>query len=546
MTRRRRGLLAVLAAATATAAAVTASSGAGAAGLGGPQPPPGSTPPSACGGTDDAYGGAGDLFVLTADGLLHRLDGSSYAVERTVPLLGIPGGVTLVGLDTRPANGQLYGAGTDNRLYVVDPASGQATPVGTTPSDPQPVSDTDYGLDFNPTVDRLRVVSAAGDNIRVDPTLGTPAGVDTTLAYRSGDVNQGVTPRVTAAAYTNSVAGATSTTLYDIDTGTDSLVVQGSRPGEPTQSPNLGQLRTVGRLGFAVDAATGFDVVGATAYAALLPTGSSRSVLARIDLATGRATRLVGLPAGIIGLTGSAGPPTAAYGVTDTNGLFSFDRSAPGQATAPLGVTGLREGETIVGIDVRPATGQLYALGSTRRLYVLNPRTAAATQVGSQFSGTLGTLVGFDVNPVADRIRVVTSSGRNIRLNPNDGSLVAEDGTLSSGATGAAYTNARAGATITTLYDLDTDSDTLAIQNPPNSGTLSTVGALGVDASGVNGFDIAADGAAVAALRVGSAPSALYCVDLGSGRVRLVGRIGTGSRVTGLAVAPRGVPFTRD
>ncbi|MEJ7701367.1 MAG: DUF4394 domain-containing protein [Pyrinomonadaceae bacterium] len=46
--------------------------------------------------------------------------------------------------------------------------------------------------------------------------------------------------------------------------------------------------------------------------------------------------------------------------------------------------------------------------------------------------------------------------------------------------TATAYTNNFAGATTTTQYDIDTGSDRLLIQNPPNNGTLVDVGALGV------------------------------------------------------------------
>jgi uncharacterized protein DUF4394 len=225
---------------------------------------------------------------------------------------------------------------------------------------------------------------------------------------------------------------------------------------------------------------------------------------------------------------------------------MTVSRRVPTQATAPLGIAGLQPGENIVGMDVRPATGQLYALTSASRLYVLNPRSAQATLVG-QIDAGLGIAVGFDFNPTVDRIRVVTSGGANLRVNPNDGTLVANDTMLSAtGISGAAYTNSQVGAATTTLYDLNTAADTLVVQNPPNAGTVTRVGALGVNASDVNGFDVTADGAAVAALQVGSAPSALYCVDLGTGRATLAGRIGSGVLVTAFAVAPRGVPFSQN
>ena len=72
---------------------------------------------------------------------------------------------------------------------------------------------------------------------------------------------------------------------------------------------------------------------------------------------------------------------------TDSNRLVVFDSSAPGGILATLNVTGLQVGETILGIDFRPATGQLYAPGSTGRLYVVNPSKGAAVLVGNVGGG---------------------------------------------------------------------------------------------------------------------------------------------------------------
>jgi len=148
---------------------------------------------------------------------------------------------------------------------------------------------------------------------------------------------------------------------------------------------------------------------------------------------------------------------------------------------------------------------------------------------------------------------VVTSSGQNLRLNPDTGAVAGVDTPLSYAAddryagtrptvTHAAYTNNQAGAASTTLYDLDTGLDVLAVQQPPNDGLLRTTGRVGVNVAGPGGFDIAADGAALAALSpAGSAGTRLYSVDLSIGRARLLGKVGRGSTLTGLAVAPRGV-----
>ena len=88
----------------------------------------------------------------------------------------------------------------------------------------------------------------------------------------------------------------------------------------------------------------------------------------------------------------------------------------------------------------------------------------------------------------------------------------------------SAYTNSFDGTTSTMLFNLDAASDVLTLQAPPNDGTLANVGALGLDISGMAGFDIAggANGLALAALRSGaSGPFTLYSVSLTTGAATL-------------------------
>jgi len=230
--------------------------------------------------------------------------------------------------------------------------------------------------------------------------------------------------------------------------------------------------------------------------------------------------------------------------------LVGFNLGSQSTA-APLAITGLQAGENILGIDFRPATGQLFALGSSSRLYTINLATGAATQVGSAGAFTLsGTNFGFDFNPAVDRIRVVSDTGQNLRLNPKDGTLAGTDTVLSpatTGITASAYTNNFAGTATTTLYVIDTTNDTLFIQGgingtpSPNGGVLTAVGPLGVDATAVNGFDIGSNGIAYAALTgaVGTGTSSLYTINLATGAATVIpGLIGNGLPLRGLAVAP--------
>ncbi len=231
-------------------------------------------------------------------------------------------------------------------------------------------------------------------------------------------------------------------------------------------------------------------------------------------------------------------------GLTTSNALITFDTTTPGTIDSTVTVTGLQGGENLLGIDFRPEDGLLYGVGSTSRLYTINTTTGAATQVGSNAFGTAlnGTDFGVDFNPVADRLRVVSDADQNLRINPNDGTVTSNDTALAyaggdpnngvnPNVIASAYTNNFPGASSTTLYAIDSNLDVLAIQNPPNNGSLNTVGALGVNAT-AGGFDITGGPsvAAIAGLVVGGV-SNLYTINLSTGAATLVGAIGGGGTI---------------
>ena len=121
------------------------------------------------------------------------------------------------------------------------------------------------------------------------------------------------------------------------------------------------------------------------------------------------------------------------FGVTASNKLIRFDTFNPGSVTSNVPITGMQASENVVGIDFRPATGQLFAVGSTSRLYVINVLTGVATQVGATQFGTLlsGNHFSVDFSPNTDRIRVCSETGQNLRLNPDTGAIAGTDTALS-------------------------------------------------------------------------------------------------------------------
>ncbi|MBC7893648.1 MAG: DUF4394 domain-containing protein [Sphingobacteriaceae bacterium] len=452
---------------------------------------------------------AGVFYGLTSSNQLLTLNTqSSETASATVSITGLQGGENLLAIDFRPATGQLYGVGSSSRIYVINPATGLARAIGTGAFTPA-INGSVAGFDFNPTVDRIRLVTNTGQNLRLNPETGA-------VMITDGSINGGVggTPAIGAVAYTNSFAGASTTVLYDIDPVTDRLYKQ--------DPPNNGTLVDVGPLGLPITNVGGFDISPDNSGAIASVEFNGAWELDYIDLATGKAQKLGDLPAGnVIGIAIPTNP--VAYAVSESNSLLIFNPTNVGMP-ASRAITGLAAGENILGIDFRPLNGQLYALGSTSRLYTINASSGAATVVGSAGAFTLtGSDFGFDFNPTVDRIRVVSNTGQNLRLNPNDGALAATDGALNPGSpsvTAAAYTNNFVPVTppgSTVLYVIDSNTDKLFRQMPPNDGTLVEVGPLGINAEAGNGFDIGGTSGTAYLLAKFSLTSSIYTVNLNTG-----------------------------
>ena len=257
--------------------------------------------------------------------------------------------------------------------------------------------------------------------------------------------------------------------------------------------------------------------------------------------------------AALVGVLAAAAPVQAAplIGLVGPSTLIGFDSAAPGTVNATLSVTGLN-GQSLSGIDFRPSSGELYALGSSGSLYTINTTTGAATAVGPGVPVGMGS-VGFAFNPVPDAIRVVTSDDLNLRVNPNTGTTTTDTplayaaGDPNAGVnptiTAAAYTNQVAGiVTSTALYGIDAGTRSLVLQNPPNNGVLTTIGLLGLmNISTEIGFDIeGSTGAAFASLITGNSASRLYSINLGTGEASLLANFGANT-VRDIAVGQLGM-----
>ncbi|MFN4351234.1 MAG: DUF4394 domain-containing protein [Hylemonella sp.] len=219
-------------------------------------------------------------------------------------LSGLVPGDSLCGIDYRVARGVLYALADSGRLYTVDTAQARLVPVASSAPASWPVQGGVSGFDFNPTVDRIRVVSSSAQNLRLHPETnavvdGNPAEpglqLDGALHYVAGDRHAGRTPDLAGVAYTYNKKNEKITTNYAIDRALGALLMQGSAEGaEPVVSPNTGQLRTVGLLGTGPLVEAHFDIsdIANTALLAARLAGQTQTRLYRLDLASGRATEL--------------------------------------------------------------------------------------------------------------------------------------------------------------------------------------------------------------------------------------------------------------
>lgn len=530
--------------------------------------------------------------------------------ETPVNITGVVAGDTLVSIDRRPQNGFLYGLGYNSdagtvQLYSISSNTALATPIGAVRSfvaaDGSAArigadATTVFGMDFNPTVDRVRVVNSAGQNFRINPNNGALVDGDPNSdgVQMDGAIN-GPAMSLNETAYTNSAQSVTVTTQYGLDATIDALCIQ--------NPPNTGTQTMCQPLSVPVETVQGFDIppsvtvatsntpAAGLGVAVVRASGRTQDELMMIDLASGAVTTAGPIMTpGVVGIALQQPAATAIVALSaDGTQLSRLSSATPGTAVT-VTIAGVTAGETLVGIDYRPQTGQLYSLGidpsgDTGTVYILDPQTGTATVVGvaGQVAFVDGTGApvdlppvasgyGFDFNPTVDRIRVVTGTGLNFRLNPNDGKAV--DGNLNmtasppdgintdgllnggpsgtTGATAAAYTNSFGQPLtggVTTQYVIDPASNTLFIQNPPNAGNLTMGKAIMVsgntlDFSEANGFDIPsnvrvtksadpATGLAFAALTVGST-TRLYSIELSTGNAISLGNLTGG--VSGLAV----------
>ena len=228
---------------------------------------------------------AASLQALTSDGKLVTIDSEQRRVRAVVPVKGTSGRV--VAIATRPADSKLYGLTDTQQLVTIDPATGR-TSMGAK-LDKALDTGARVAINFNPVVDRLRVVGVSGTNYRINVDSGAVTA-DGGLKYTPASPYAGTAPRVTAAAYTNHVAGTKETALYTIDTLLGQINLQ-MPPNEGVQQPKKD-------LSARVPNGVGFDILadsqgGNTGY---MVAGGRLFMIAIADLSVSDMGPITGLP----------------------------------------------------------------------------------------------------------------------------------------------------------------------------------------------------------------------------------------------------------
>jgi hypothetical protein len=423
-----------------------------------------------------------------------------------INISGLASGETILSIDFRPATGELYGVSSSSKLYVIDATTGAAKAISITSFTPA-LNGTTVSINFNPTDDLLRIITSSGQNLRLNPETGQMVATDANVSSNT----------ISGIAYTNSTAGATSTILYSLDPFARKLYRQ-----EPA---NSGTLVTVGNVELSLGDHASLDISPDNTKALIVGKVGDSTKLFTINLTSGKATIAGKFTLGTSVRSIAIPTSPVAYAVDNVNNLFIFDPTLATSTMVSKALTGLQTGEKIHGIDMRPLNGQLYALGSSNRLYTINVGSGICTQIGTgAFTTALsGTSFGFDFNPFTDQIRVVSDTRQNLSINPNTGVVTVEPNVTSTTATlsAAAYNNNSRSSSTTTLFVIDHTTDKL-YNLVPTTGVLTEVGELKVNVSTTNGFDIGPGNIGYGIFTV-AGKNNLYLVDLGSG-LATVGR----------------------
>ncbi len=238
------------------------------------------------------------IFYALAGNTLDKYSTSNPEnVISSVTISGLQMGERILGIDFRPKTGELYGLGSNSQVYKINPLTGIATfafSFRTASGETIMLSGTSFGFDFNPQVDRLRIVSNTGQNLRVVPDAAAMGVAGTTFV--DGSINP-QPASVNGVAYDNNFAGTPTTELYALDITTDLLYEIDPPNDGKLVDPAPVKLKLEGDGGFDIITMRGTDTkdIGLALYEV-----NKKSTLFRIDVETGETKILAKYSKGIM------------------------------------------------------------------------------------------------------------------------------------------------------------------------------------------------------------------------------------------------------
>ena len=261
------------------------------------------------GATSDAGGDAGSdsgandhgaaFATLVGGSFLVRFVLASPDAVTMTPVTGLGANEVLVAIDYRPANGRLYGltvldstpdggsTTTSFRVYTLVPSTGVATPVGAGVDTGVQISLANVDIDFNPVVDRLRVVSRL-KSFRMHPDTGALVATDSDVQPISASPFLGNGPKLVGVAYDRTTFDGNApaaTTLFALDSDLRFLLTLGGIDGTP--SPNAGQAFVIGNTVLPFSSKGKWLDIAADGTAWATYEGLGKTYVATINLSTG-------------------------------------------------------------------------------------------------------------------------------------------------------------------------------------------------------------------------------------------------------------------
>lgn len=485
-------------------------------------------------GSSSSSGSTGNVVATTTSGKLITFDREDPTkAKTTIQIAGLAKGEFITGLDQNPDDNQFYAITNQGAVMLLDIISGVATPLQEMQPDLSQIGNAFEGLptgpigaNFNPLTGLMQIVTGDGENFLLNVKSG--------LVLTGKGFNAGLT----GAGFSDSFKGGGKIKFAGLDGLHGKLFLKGS--------PNGGDLGSPIPLGFDAKGVAGFDIdaTNQSGYALLKLSDAWKVVKLKLG---GEANSPADILGNLPGL-GSGDAPSAmallqplvqVFGLTHNNQLLSFLPSDPSTILNTLPVQGLLSGEKLLGIDMRPADGQMYGLTDLGRLLKIDTLTGGTTFI-TQLAEPLSGVISTDWDPTKDVLHIITEQGKNFELSPNGfinlltsilnlvtdllGGLLGHNPLID----GSAFTNNFPGADqLGQLLNLDMANGQLLQLLPLDVLDLGSLGLPG--GSHGCGFDVigGGNGLSLAAIQtLANGPCTAFLVDTVTGVTTQLGAIG--------------------